>query len=136
MKAALPCLLCAPVVLAAQTGTDPARAAAERLLAQDIVKMNFTTARGWSGTFEANLRTQKTSFAGSADRTCMTGNVPTEASYTGQELVLEFKPTVPGCTPVQFRFDPLSGSGEIYVSNDGRASWTKSSSGSKVSLVR
>lgn len=104
------------------------RTAAERWLSQEVIKVQFSSSRGWSSTFEVNTKSGKTNFIGSVDRVCLGSGVPTKVEYVEPELVLVFQPMTSGCNPPRYTFDPVTGRGKVFSTKDGGTTWTESTS--------
>jgi hypothetical protein len=115
----------------AQSQTE-LRAAADRWLSQDVIRIQYASSTGWSSTFEIDLKAGNTNFMGSNDRVCLGSSVPTKVHYVEPELVFDFQPAARGCNPPQYRFNPISGRGKVFITPDGGA--TRTESPSKVSL--
>lgn len=122
-----------PGLAAAQPAAER-QAAADQLLAQKAIRIRFT-ADGVSWLFETDVRRLKTDFPGSPDPVCFATGVPTRLDFVDPHLVFEFRSLVRGCQAMQYRFDPVSGAGRIFVSDDGRATWTESGN-ARIALVR
>jgi hypothetical protein len=110
------------------------RAAADRWLSQEVIKVQYSSSTGWSSTFEVNAKAGKTNFVGSIDRVCLGSAVPTKLDYVEPELIFAFQPAATGCNPPRYRFNPVTGKGKVFTTPDGGATWIESAS--RVSLVQ
>lgn len=119
---------------AAAQSQDELRAAADRWLSQDVIKIQFASSTGWSSTFEINIKTSKANFIGSIDRVCLGNAVPAKVHYVEPELVFDFEPAAKGCNPPQYKFNPVSGKGKVFSTPDGGLTRTERTA--RVSLVQ
>ena len=110
------------------------RTAADRWLSQEVIKVQYSSARGWSSTFEVNTKVGKTNFIGSNDRVCLGSAVPTKVDYVEPELVFAFQPSTSGCNPPRYTFNPVTGKGKVFSTSDGGTTWKESTA--TVSLVQ
>jgi hypothetical protein len=128
------------ITAAAMSGTATAqsqvelRAAADRWLSQELIKVQYSSSTGWSSTFEVNAKVGKTNFVGSIDRVCLGSAVPTKLDYVEPELIFAFQPAATGCNPPRYKFNPVTGKGKVFTTPDGGATWIESVS--RVSLVQ
>jgi hypothetical protein len=107
--------------------TAELRAAADKWLSRDKIKMNYQTAdKRWSGSPETNVREGTTYFYVSGNY-CLGGAAPTKIEFNGEELVFAFK-LPKSCNELQYRFNPITGHGTVYTAPPGTDTWAPSSS--------
>lgn len=119
-------------VAGAQSPAD-VEAAAARILAQDTLRFRVLAGPTPARAAEADLKLQRISFLRSEDTLCYGNGVPTRAGFAAPHIVVEVRPAVRGCPPMQYRVDPISGEGRIWVVDTERQTWVEST-GSRVVL--
>lgn len=105
-------LLIITATTTAQTSQE-FKSAADALLQREQLEIDFKSATGWSSTFRTNVKARTTEFVGSSDQFCLGNKVPTEILFVENSLILEFKPRT-GCSQIQYRFNPVTGSGVVF----------------------
>jgi len=117
---------------------DEFKAAAERWIAHGTAGIRYVSPRGWRGTFKTNMKAGKTNFVGFSgpDSMCYEHGTRTTVAYRAPELVFDFHMPVKGCTPPQYRFNPVTGQGKIFHSADGGKTWGQMTSNYSLTLVK
>ncbi len=117
-------------VLAATS--DEVKAAADVWLSQERIKISYKSPR-WTSVFETDMKNRTTQFTGSNDSFCFGNAIPTVVTLVENQLVFSFEAKA-GCRKTQYRFDPITGAGQVLTGAGGSDVWTPSTS--EVSLRR
>jgi len=92
------------------------KAAADKWLGKPAFKIAFDTP-SWRSTFEVDRASGMTWFVGGRGY-CFNQKVPTKVNYNGQLLVVAFE-FRQGCDAIEYRFNPVTGAGEIFTGPPG-----------------
>lgn len=105
-----------------------AQLAAEGLLAQQTIPVEFSNTSSGQPVYvqgEAQPLKGQITFFGVRDP-CLSGNL--KAAFAAREgvLIMDIQPKMADCFTIQYRFDPISKSGEIWGSRSGGGELVKS----------
>lgn len=92
------------------------KSAADKWLGKPAFKIAYDTPQ-WRSTFEVDRAAGMTWFVGGRGY-CFNQKVPTKVGFDGQRLVVAFE-FRQGCDAIEYRFNPATGTGEIFSGPPG-----------------
>ena len=100
------------------------KAAADKWMSRPTLRMNFADGTsGWRSTFEVDRASGMINFGGGRGY-CFGQNAPTKVTFNGRELTVALE-LRKGCNGVEYRFNPVTGAGEVFSAPPGTDQWAK-----------